>query len=33
MKVGYQAIHSTVEHIAIADLERAAEFVARLLRS
>ena len=32
VSVGYQAIHSTGEYIAIADLERAAEFVARLLQ-
>ncbi|HEX5689053.1 MAG TPA: M20/M25/M40 family metallo-hydrolase, partial [Roseiflexaceae bacterium] len=32
ISVGYQAIHSTGEYIAIADLERAAEFVARLLQ-
>jgi len=33
ISVGYRAIHSTGEHIAVADLERAAEFVARLLQS
>jgi tripeptide aminopeptidase len=33
ISVGYQAIHSTDEYIAIADLERAAEFVAHLLQS
>jgi tripeptide aminopeptidase len=32
LSVGYRAIHSTEEHIAVADLERAAEMVARLLR-
>jgi tripeptide aminopeptidase len=31
LSVGYRAIHSTDEHIAIADLSRAAEMVARLL--
>jgi tripeptide aminopeptidase len=32
LSVGYRAIHSTEEHIAVADLVRAAEMVARLLR-
>jgi tripeptide aminopeptidase len=31
LSVGYRAIHSTDEHIAVADLNRAAELVARLL--
>jgi tripeptide aminopeptidase len=31
LSVGYRAIHSTGEHIAVADLERAAQLVARLL--
>jgi tripeptide aminopeptidase len=31
VSVGYRAIHSTGEHIAVADLGRAAELVARLL--
>jgi tripeptide aminopeptidase len=33
ISVGYRAIHSTGEHIAVADLERAAEFVARVLEA
>jgi tripeptide aminopeptidase len=32
LSVGYRAIHSTDEHIAVADLVRAAEMVVRLLR-
>jgi tripeptide aminopeptidase len=32
LSVGYRAIHSTEEHIAVADLTRAAELVVRLLR-
>lgn len=31
LSVGYRAIHSTAEHIAVADLARAAELVVRLL--
>ncbi len=31
LSVGYREIHSTDEHIAVADLQRAAELVARLL--
>lgn len=31
LSIGYRAIHSTDEHIAVADLARAAEVVARLL--
>jgi tripeptide aminopeptidase len=33
LSVGYRAIHSTDEHIAVADIERAAELVERLLES
>lgn len=33
LSVGYRAIHSTDEHIAVADLVRAAELVVRLLES
>jgi tripeptide aminopeptidase len=32
LSVGYRAIHSTEEHIAVADLVRAADMVVRLLR-
>jgi tripeptide aminopeptidase len=32
LSVGYRAIHSTEEHIAVADLVRSADLVARLLR-
>ena len=32
LSVGYRAIHSTEEHIALVDLVRAAEMVARLLK-
>ena len=31
VSVGYREIHSTGEYIAVADLERSAELVARLL--
>jgi tripeptide aminopeptidase len=33
LSVGYRAIHSTDEHIAVADLGRAAELVVRLLET